>query len=87
MSTLSWSGHLEHEAVYTIPEYCAAEKISRAKVYEEWKRGSGVDFFRRGTRILISHEARVRHRERLERESRERRLSAAAKHADTTATA
>jgi len=59
--------------VYTIPEYCAAEKTSRAKVYEEWKRGEGVEFFRRGARILISHEARVRYRERLERQAREAR--------------
>jgi hypothetical protein len=55
------------QAVYTLPEYCAAEKVSRSKVYDEWKRGAGVDFYRRGTKILLSHEARIRHRERLER--------------------
>jgi hypothetical protein len=57
------------QAVYTVAEYCIAEKVSRTKVYDEWKRGVGVAFYRRGTKILISHEARVRHRERLEREA------------------
>ncbi len=61
------------QGVYTLPEYCAAEKVSRSKVYEEWRRGEGVEFFRRGAKILISHEARVRHRERLERAAREER--------------
>ena len=59
------------QAVYTISEYCAAEKISRSTLYSEWKQGVGVEFFRRGTKILISHEARIRHRERLERDARE----------------
>jgi hypothetical protein len=58
------------QAVYTLPEYCTAEKVSRSKVYAEWARGEGVEFFRRGNKILISHEARVRYRERLEREAR-----------------
>jgi hypothetical protein len=57
------------QAVYTVTEYCIAEKVSRTKLYDEWKRGVGVEFYRRGTKILISHEARVRHRERLEREA------------------
>jgi hypothetical protein len=63
------------QAVYTIPEYCAAEKTSRSTVYAEWARGEGVEFFRRGNKILISHDARVRHRERLERKTREERES------------
>ena len=66
------------QAVYTIPEYLAAEKISRTTVYEEWKRGEGVEFFRRGDRVLISHEARIRHREKLERKAREERESRSA---------
>jgi hypothetical protein len=57
------------QAVYTVAEYCIAEKVSRSKLYDEWKRGVGVEFYRRGAKILISHEARVRHRERLEREA------------------
>ena len=61
------------QAVYTIPEYCVAEKISRSKRYDEWAKGEGVEFFRRGARILISHEARIRHRKKLEREERKAR--------------
>jgi hypothetical protein len=57
------------QAVYTISEYCAAEKVSRSRVYAEWARGEGVDRFHRGTKILITHEARVRYREKLEREA------------------
>ena len=63
------------QAVYTIIEYCAAEKVSRSKVYGEWAAGGGVDFFRRGGKILISHEARIRYREKLEREAREARAA------------
>jgi hypothetical protein len=63
------------QEVYTLDEYCAVEKISRAKVYDEWKRGGGVDFYKRGTKILISHEARLRHRNKLEQEAREKRAA------------
>jgi hypothetical protein len=59
------------QAVYTIPEYCLVEKVSRSRLYDEWKRGVGVEFFRRGNKILISHDARVRYRKSLERETRE----------------
>ena len=59
------------QAVYTIPEYCAAEKTSRSTLYGEWARGEGPEYFRRGAKVLISHEARMRYREKLEREARE----------------
>jgi hypothetical protein len=59
------------QSVYTIPEYCAAEKISRSTFYAEHARGEGVEFFRRGNKVLISHEARVRYRKQLERKARE----------------
>ena len=58
------------QAVYTIPEYCAAERVSRSKVYSEWAAGGGVEFFRRGNKVLITHAARVRYREKLESEAR-----------------
>lgn len=61
------------QAVYTIQEYCAAEKVSRSTLYLEWSRGEGVEFFRRGNKIFISHEARIRHREKLEQKAREGR--------------
>jgi hypothetical protein len=32
-------------AIYTLADYCAAEKVSRGKLYAEWKRGEGVEFF------------------------------------------
>lgn len=57
------------QAVYTVQEYCAAEKVSRSKLYQEWASGQGVEFYRRGNKILISHEAMVRHREKLEKEA------------------
>jgi hypothetical protein len=65
--------------IYTLAEYCAAEKISRAQVYKEWAAGEGVEFFKRGAKIFISNEARLRHRallEQLEREKREKREKA-----------
>jgi hypothetical protein len=43
--------------VYTIAEYCAAEKISRSHVYNEWRAGRGPRSFKRGSRTLISREA------------------------------
>jgi hypothetical protein len=61
------------QAVYTVAEYCEAEKVGRSTVYAEWARGEGVESYRRGGKVLITHEARVRHREKLEREAREAR--------------
>lgn len=60
---------------YTLSEYCAAEKVSRARVYDEWSRGEGVESFRRGAKRLISHEARLRYREKLEQEARGQRAT------------
>ena len=61
------------QATYTVPEYCLIEKVSRSKVYQEWALGGGVEFFKRGRRILITNEARLRYRAQLEREAREAR--------------
>jgi hypothetical protein len=69
---------MEQATVYTIPEYCAAEKVSRSKLYAEWAAGEGVEFFHRGNKVLISHEARIRYREKLEREARAMRPAALA---------
>jgi len=75
MSTTTWSSLLQHSDsdIHTIPEYCAIEKVSRAKIYNEWKNGEGVEFFRRGTKIFITEDARLRHREKLQRRAREER--------------
>jgi hypothetical protein len=52
-------------AIYTIADYCAAEKVSRGKLYAEWKRGEGVEFFKRGKKIYVTEEARLAFREKL----------------------
>jgi hypothetical protein len=61
------------DAVYTIPEYCSIEKISRAKLYSEWKDGGGVKFFKRGKKILITDSARLAYREKLTQQTSEQR--------------
>jgi hypothetical protein len=63
--------------VHTIEQYCKLEQISRSKYYEEQKAGCGVEYFRRGAKVLISEAARRRHRERLEQEARTQRATAA----------
>ena len=54
---------------YSISEYCKREKISRARLYTEWKEGRGPKFYHRGSRRLISAEAADDYRRQLERES------------------
>jgi hypothetical protein len=57
----------------TVLEYCAAERISRSTFYAEIARGEGVETYRRGSKVLISPEARRRQRARLEQRERDRR--------------
>jgi hypothetical protein len=59
--------------ILTVNEYCKAEKVSRAKLYKEWKAGEGVEFFKRGSKIFISHEARLAYREKLAKQTAEAR--------------
>jgi len=54
----------------TINEFCAAEKISRSQLYEDWKGGTGPDFFLVGSHRRISAEARERWRRQREAESK-----------------
>jgi hypothetical protein len=54
----------------TINEFCAAEKISRSQLYEDWKDGTGPDFFLVGSHRRISAEARERWRRKREAEAR-----------------
>jgi hypothetical protein len=61
------------DQVYTIPEYCSIEKVSRAKLYSEWKDGDGVEFFRRGKKIYITDSAGTAYREKLAQQTSERR--------------
>jgi hypothetical protein len=58
------------DTIYTLEEYLALEKVSRSKVYDEWRRGEGVEYYKRGNKILITDEARRAHRERLKRQMR-----------------
>jgi hypothetical protein len=51
--------------IYTVADYCEAEKISRSKLYQEWKRGEGVEFLKRGKKIYITDEARLEYRQKL----------------------
>ena len=43
----------------TAKEFCAAEKISTRKLYEDWAEGRGPDFFYNGNRRIIPAEARA----------------------------
>jgi hypothetical protein len=51
---------------YTINEFCAAERLSRAMLYKLWAEGKGPRWFNVGTHRRISHEARVAWRRQLE---------------------
>jgi hypothetical protein len=44
---------------YTVNEFCAAERISRSKLYEDWKADKGPRFYWNGKHRRITHEARV----------------------------
>jgi hypothetical protein len=54
---------------YTIAEFCAAERISRALLYKLWEAGKGPRCFYINTSRRISHQARTEWRERLEAEA------------------
>jgi hypothetical protein len=48
-----------HEPSYTVDEFCAAERISRVKLYEMWKLGHGPRFYLNGRCRRITHKARL----------------------------
>ena len=54
---------------YTINEFCAAEKVSRAQLYEDWKNDRGPRFFYNGKSRRIPHEAHVEWRRQREAEA------------------
>ena len=56
-------------ASLTINEFCAAEKISRSQLYEDWHNGTGPDFFLVGSHRRISADARERWRRKREAEA------------------
>jgi hypothetical protein len=55
--------------VLTINQYCAQEDVSRGRLYDEWRKGIGPRYFKRGSRRFISVEAADEHRRRLEAEA------------------
>lgn len=54
-------------AAYSISEFCAAHRISKAHFYNLMKRGEGPVVMSAGKRRLISAEAAAAWRQRLER--------------------
>ncbi len=64
------------EPTYTPGEFCAAERISRTKLYQLWREGRGPRFYFNGTRRRITHRARLDFQR--EREAETARLSDAA---------
>jgi hypothetical protein len=69
----------------TINEFCAAEKVSRALLYNLWKRGKGPRYFYAGNSRRISHEARQQWRREREAEAVDARSACAAESTETSA--
>jgi len=53
---------------FTVPEFCAAHRISRALFYILARKGHGPAVMKAGRRTLISHEAAKEWRRRMEAE-------------------
>jgi hypothetical protein len=47
------------EPSYTVDEFCAAEKISRVKLYLFWKEGKGPRYYLNGRCRRVTHQARI----------------------------
>ncbi len=56
-------------AAFSVPEFCATHRISRALFYILQRAGRGPRSFKVGRRTLISSEAAAERRKRLEAES------------------
>jgi hypothetical protein len=48
-----------NDPTYTVDEFCAAERISRVKLYEFWKQERGPRFYFNGKCRRITHAARM----------------------------
>ena len=53
------SNFTPHEPSYTVDEFCAAERVSRVRLYELWKFGQGPRFYMNGRCRRITHAARI----------------------------
>ena len=58
-------------AVFTVAEFCDSHRVSRSKLYQLWKDGTGPKIIRIGTKVLISVEAATDWRREREREAAE----------------
>jgi len=56
--------------MYTITEFCSAHKISRSKLYQLWRAGTGPRSVKIGSRNLITAEAACAWRQQLESRDR-----------------
>jgi len=52
--------------VYTVAEFCSAHKISRSKLYQLWRAGTGPRSIKIGSRNLITAESASEWRRQLE---------------------
>ena len=53
------AGTPAYEPSYTPDEFCAAERISRSKLYEYWKTGRGPRYYLNGVSRRITHAAQL----------------------------
>jgi hypothetical protein len=53
-------------AAYSVAEFCSAHGISRAHLYNLWRRDEGPTWFKAGKRTLVSAEAAAAWRRRME---------------------
>ena len=67
-SERSWPD-VNQPALYTIPEFIKAHRISRGKFYQLMKDGEGPDLMEVGARRFVTFEAAQRWREKLTRHS------------------
>jgi hypothetical protein len=58
------------QSVYTVKEFCEAERISRGFLYKLWTQGKGPESYRIGAARRITHEARIEWRQKLEASSK-----------------
>ena len=59
------------QTVYTVKQFCAAERISRAHIYSLWRQGRGPAYYRIGnsTHRRITEQARQDWHRHLEAET------------------
>ena len=63
-------------AAYSILSFCRAHQISKAHLYNLMKRGQGPVIMKAGNRTLISDEAAIAWRRRMESAAQQRRTDA-----------